>query len=34
MLRKKDNFNLDERKEEAIKFIKELMVLTEEEKEY
>ena len=34
VLRKKDNFNLDERKEEAIKFIKELMVLTEEEKEY
>ena len=28
VLRKKDNFNLDERKEEAIKFIKELMVLT------
>ena len=34
VLRKKDNFNLDERKEEAKKFIKELMVLTEEEKEY
>lgn len=34
VLQKKDNFNLDERKEEAIKFIKELMVLTEEEKEY
>lgn len=28
VLQKKDNFNLDERKEEAIKFIKELMVLT------
>lgn len=34
VLREKDNFNLDERKEEAKKFIKELMVLTEEEKEY
>ncbi len=34
VLRKKDNFNLDERKEEAKKFIKELMVLTPEEKEY
>lgn len=34
VLRKKDNFNLDERKEEAKRFIKELMVLTEEEKEY
>jgi predicted nucleotidyltransferase component of viral defense system len=34
VLRKKDNFNLDERKKEAKKFIKELMVLTPEEKEY
>lgn len=34
VLRKKENFNLDERKEEAKKFIKELMVLTGEEKEY
>lgn len=34
VLRKKDNFNLDERKEEAKRFIKELMVLTGEEKEY
>lgn len=34
VLRKKDNFNLDERKEEAKRFIKELMVLTDEEKEY
>ena len=34
VLRRKDSFNLDERKEEAKKFVKELMVLTEEEKEY
>ena len=34
MLRKKDNFNLDERKKKAKKFIEELMVLTGEEKEY
>ncbi len=34
VLRKKDNFNLDERKEEAKRFIKELMALTPEEKEY
>ncbi len=31
VLRKKDNFNLDERKEEAKRFIKELMVLTPKE---
>ena len=34
VLRKKDNFNLDERKEEAKGFIIELMALTPEEKEY
>ena len=34
VLRKKDNFNLDERKKKAKKFIEELMVLTGEEKEY
>ena len=34
VLRRKDNFNLDKRKEEAKKFIEELMVLTPEEVEY
>lgn len=34
MLRKKDNFNLEERKTAAKKFIKELMDLTQEEREY
>lgn len=34
VLRKKDNFNLDERKESAKKFIDELMILTSEENEY
>ncbi len=34
VLRKKDNFNLDERKEEAKKFIKKLMVLAPEEAKY
>ncbi len=34
VLRKKDNFNLNERKEEAKRFIKELMILTPEEAEY
>lgn len=34
VLRKKDNFNLEERKNEAKKFIKELMILTPEEAEY
>lgn len=34
VLRKKDNFNLEERKRAAKKFIRELMVLTPEEKEY
>lgn len=34
VLRKKDNFNLEERKNDAKKFIKELMVLTPEEREY
>lgn len=34
VLRKKDNFNLDERKEDAKRFIKELMTLTPAEKEY
>lgn len=34
VLRKKDNFHLEERKMEAEKFIRELMVLTPEEREY
>lgn len=34
VLRKKDNFHLEERKNEAKKFIKELMILTPEEAEY
>lgn len=34
VLRKKDNFNLEERKKSAKNYIKELMVLTEEEREY
>lgn len=34
VLRKKDNFNLEERKNEAKKFINNLMILTLEEKEY
>ena len=34
VLRKKDNFRLEERKIEATKFIKELMALTPEEAEY
>ena len=34
VLRKKDNFNLEERKKEAKKFISELMILTPQEKEY
>ncbi len=32
VLQKKDNFNLEERKEEAKKFIKKLMALTPEER--
>lgn len=34
VLRKKDNFNLEERKNTAKKFIGELMILTQQEKEY
>lgn len=34
VLRKKDNFNLEERKVAAKKFIGQLMVLTQEEKDY
>lgn len=34
VIRKKDNFNLEERKNEAKKFLKEIMILTPEEKEY
>lgn len=34
VLRKKDNFNLEERKMSAKKFIDELMILTPQEKEY
>lgn len=34
VIRKKDNFDLEERKNGAKKFLKELMVLTPEEKEY
>lgn len=34
VLRKKDNFNLEERKNEVKKFINDLMILTPEEKEY
>lgn len=34
VLRKKENFDLEERKQAAKKFIRELMVLTSEEKEY
>lgn len=34
VLRKKDNFHLEERKMEAKRFIEELMVLTPEEREY
>lgn len=34
VLRKKDNFNLEERKTAAKKFIDQLMILTPEEKEY
>ena len=34
VLRKKDNFNLEERKKSAKKFINELMILTPQEQEY
>lgn len=34
VLRKKDNFNLEERKDQAKSFIAKLMILTEQEKDY
>lgn len=34
VLRKKDNFNLEERKKKAKTYIQELMMLTPEEREY